>query len=138
MMHGQQNIKFNNSTIGSLISVDSQYAYNVHGISDPLRWRYMDSKWWAISTQLTQCNIPTEQKSVLKRIRSLGNHISYLLLRVGANVSVEVNIICSMNSTCNHLHTPTYAHNKLVSYTETWTLLCRYFHFYSKTFIFFN
>ena len=106
-----------------LTSVNSQYVYSVHGISNPLRWSYLDSKWWAISTQLTQCNIPAEQKSVLKRIRSLANHSSYLLLQVGANVS-EVNIIHPIHCTCNHyLHITTYAHNKLESHTKTCTLL---------------
>jgi hypothetical protein len=83
----------------------------------------MNPKWWTISTQLTQCNIPAEQKSVLKRFRSLGNHLSYILLPVGANVSVEVNIIHPMHCSCNHLHTPTSAQNKLVSHTKTWTFL---------------
>jgi hypothetical protein len=106
-----------------LTSVGSQYVYIVRGISNPFRWSPMDSKWWAISTKLTQCNITTEQKSVLKRIRLFWNHLSYLLLRAGANISVGVNIIHPMHCTCSHWHTPTYAHNKIVSYTKTWTLL---------------
>jgi hypothetical protein len=106
-----------------LISVDLPYEYTVHGICDPLRWSYIDSKWWAISTQLTLCNIPAEQRSLLKRIRSLGNYLLYLLLGVGASVSIEVTIIHATHCTCGHLHTPTYVHNKIISYTKTWTLL---------------
>jgi hypothetical protein len=89
----------------------------------PFKMKQYALKWWIISTQLTQCNIPAEQKSVLKRIRSLGNHLSYVLLPVGTNVSVEVNIIHPMHCTCNHLHTPKYAYNRLVSHIKTWTLL---------------